>query len=311
MGQTSNLASLEIQSLASKKQIQDYETQKEVWMSLLKGLPTVIVVTIVAVVTSLIYGGNSGSRIALTGSFMVFVCIAALWLFALIITTKADKRLVELREKSESLKRKEDKLRTEAKEMFLKYKNTMMTNQAITPSYGMLDTDSSTMNPGQIIDWRTLLTKDRQLDMEHLNPDLVQKMDQLHDISEEFESKFNEYAVTVRMELLDLSFVGIEDYNQKDVRRMLVYGTYSYIVGSFPKIPEEFIIHFLLRLVPQLEWSLSRLPNRPVIEARIQKLTESDALKELAQEAHNVHESVVELYNRMMVELRYEYSAET
>ena len=228
MDETSNLAIFETRSLETKKQVQDLETQKEVWVSLLKGLPTVIIVTVVAVVTSLIYVGNSGSHIAVSASVMTFIGTSALWICALIFTTSADKRIVKLRGESETLKREEDRLRSEAREMFVRYKSTVMTNPVITPNYGNLDVDNFTINPGSVTDWRSTLTPGRQADMEHLNSILVREMDQLRDLSKEFVVRFNQYVQATRDDVNELPMRGLEEYVQKDTERMLIFAIYAY-----------------------------------------------------------------------------------
>jgi len=183
MDKTSNLLALWIEGTEARGETQKLETQKEVWMSLLKGLPTVIVVTVVASITSLIYGGGVGGEIASIASIMAFVGTSVLWALALMFTLRTDEKLVLLRENIDVMKKGEDKLRSEAKEMFLRYKATMMPVQVANPTHVIMDFDDLSISEGVVTKWRRAFTEDRQADMTFLNNDLVREMDELQRLS--------------------------------------------------------------------------------------------------------------------------------
>jgi hypothetical protein len=309
MEQTSNLARLEIQSLEAKRQIQDLETQREVWMSMLKGLPTVIVVTVVAAVTSLIYEGGAGSRIAVTASTIAFVGTLALWASSLAFTMSADKKLVTLRDKSEALRRKEEKLRTEAKDMLLRYKGSMTPGQIINLSYGALDYDNLTLTTGYVTDWRMIFTKERQEDMEHLNSNLIQNMDLLRDLSLQFVGKFNDFIVAIRDAVSSLPMSGIKHTDQNESRRILIFAMYQRITVTESNL--TFDREPYAGEVARIRFALAEeLHEGSRLFDAIRNMALNVNVRDKVRAAKEARESVIELFNRMMAEFKYEYSAE-
>jgi hypothetical protein len=245
---------------------------------------------------------------------MTFIGTSALWICALIFTTSADKRIVKLRGESETLKREDDRLRSEAREMFVRYKSTVMTNPVITPNYGNLDVDNFTINPGSVTDWRSTLTPGRQADMEHLNSILVREMDQLRDLSKEFVVRFNQYVQATRDDVNELPMRGLEEYVQKDTERMLIFAIYAYHSRSLPPERREYDYGSLLSQNPTMQYNLARILTgdpQADFQTKIRQVVEKGTLLDLVRSAVEKHDSVTELYNRMMVKLRYEYSAET
>jgi hypothetical protein len=310
MEQASNLAKLDVELFQAKKQIQDLETQKEVWMSLLKGLPTVIVVTVVATVTSLIYTGDGGSQIAISASIMAFIGTSVLWAFSLAFTMRADDKLVKLKDESKTIERKEEKLRAEAKDMFLRYKGSMMPGQIMNPSYGILDFDNLTITTGLVTDWRKNFTPERQADMEYLDSNLTQNMDLLRDVSLQFVSEFNEFIVAIRGGVSSLPMSGIKDTDQNQARQILIFAMYQSMttIESSPALDREDYAAEVAKIRLSLAKELHQ--GSSLFEA-IRSMALSETIIDKAWKAKETHDGAIELFSRMTAEFKYEYSAET
>jgi len=308
--EASNLLVLGVESFEARTQMQNLETQKEIWMSLLKGLPTVIIVTVVAAVTSLVYGGGEGGRIASNAAIMAFIGTSALWGFALVFTMRADEKLVPLREEIDLIKKGEDRLRSEAKEMFLRYKSGMMPGQIVNLNYGTLDYGNLSITPGIVVRWRENLTEERQDDMDWMNHNLVSEMDNLQSQSLKFANEFNDFVSTIRNPFLSLAMSGIKDTDKDEARRILAYALFQTLVQgpSGTDLDREYYVEQVARIRTSLA---KELHEGSRIFADMTEIAKMEGVTDKARKAGIARGSVIELYNRIMVEIRYQYSAES
>lgn len=310
MDKTSNLLALWIEGTEARGETQKLETQKEVWMSLLKGLPTVIVVTVVASITSLIYGGGAGGEIASVASIMAFVGTSVLWALALMFTLRTDEKLVLLRENIDVMKKGEDKLRSEAKEMFLRYKATMMPVQIANPTHVIMNFDDLSISEGVVTKWRGAFTEDRQADMTFLNNDLVREMDELQRLSLSFVGDFNDFIAAIRGPFVSLAMSGIRDNERDDMRRVLAFALFR--TQTDPAADQDLNRERYVEEVAKSSLSLAKeLHVGSKIFADVAKVAKTEGVAEKARKAKSTHDSMIELFNRMMVEIRYQYSAES
>jgi hypothetical protein len=308
--EASNLLVLGTESFEARTQMQNLETHKEVWMSLLKGLPTIIIVTVVAAVTSLVYGGGEGGRIASIAAIMAFICTFALWGLALLFTMRADEKLVPLREKIDLLAKGEDRLRSEAKEMFLRYKSRMMPEQIVNLNQGTLDYGNLSITPGMIVQWRGNFTEERQADMDWINHNLVSEIDGLQSLSLKFVNEFNDFVSTIRNPFLSLTMSGIKDTDKDEARRILAYALFQTLAQgpSGTDLSREYYVEQVARIRTSLA---KELHEGSRIFDDVAKIAKIGGVADKARKASIARESVVELYNRIMVEIRYQYSAES
>ncbi|TFH08771.1 MAG: hypothetical protein E4H14_05760 [Candidatus Thorarchaeota archaeon] len=293
-------------------QIQKMRTHRDVWISLMKSLPTVIIVTVVAFMTSAVYASADealGEPVTIiTG--VTFSCVLLLWLSALVAVNWSDKKIVERQKTVTRLGNENERLRATAQEMFVKYKNSMMPTWVVQFKADSISWQDGQVRLDMVTNWRELITSSRQEDMRHLDGKLVDDMDRLVILSMTFIMDFNDFAVLAFEAARGLQFKGIQEHEEGELTQSAILAMYRYHTELNEEASKK---QFLFRLLREV--------SRPSLSSRIKKdtidissLGTALASKEFRMKASialKTHAEFDELYSRILVRIRYMYSAET
>jgi hypothetical protein len=295
-------------------EIQSMNTHREVWLSLLKALPTVIIVTAVALMTSVVYstGDSSLGGIAVRVSLITFLSTSFLWALALAAVWGSDKAVVDKQRDADTIRAKNERLRATAQEMFVRYKN-WMPGGLMRVRAGNLRFDDGILE-APVTDWRTMISPIRQKDMEYLDKNLVDEMDRLLRVSKSFIDAFNEFAAIAFEIAKTVEGQGINENDLRELPRSVVYALYRFNVEADLDVdsggPLEERFYRILReecrpyLSDKITWDIVRIKN-------LQKALGTQQFKQKAKGTSTALENLIALYNKILVEIRYKYSAET
>lgn len=292
-------------------EIQALSTQREVWLSLLKALPTVIIVTSVALMTTLVYatGGSPLGDLGVRVSMVTFLSTSVLWVAALGAVWKSDKVLIEKKGMADRLRSKNERLRATAQEMFVRYKN-WMPNGLLQVRAGNLRFEDGGLEPGTVIDWRAQISPTRQRDMEYLDKGLVEEIDLLLVLSRSFIAAFNEFTYAAFEPAKGIASSQLEKTNSGEYLRCAIYAIYRYHIehdGDAPNRDElsDMLFHELG----------SRMGDDRLVvlspDKVLQQVLESSDFREKARKAHQIQQELIGLHSKILIEIRYKYSAET
>ncbi|MEW5748050.1 MAG: hypothetical protein AB1793_04595 [Candidatus Thermoplasmatota archaeon] len=305
------LAGLNEELRQSNQDIQDLETHREIWMSLLKGLPTVIIVVLVALLTSLAYApeGEPFRQIAVVASALTFFSMIMLWCSALWCTLSADRKAVSLRNRASVLRQEDGKLSAAAQEAFVKYKTSMMPSTVVRIRAGNLRFEDGKIPEGLVTAWRKHITPDRQKDMQYLDGNLVNMMDELEKESVSFIRNFNDFATEAYEIAKGVDVERTKPDDQTEIVRSVVFTMYKHLTEHQSQSPQKDYFNTLI-WGGDRPFVISNLDGKKIRVPGLVTALHSEELRGKALAASAYLESASNLYDRILVDLRYKYSAE-